>query len=57
MIGEKCSRQRSERDLAKTYICGKVQRVIRKMFTPEIEESFSEWITDNLKDIDLTFPS
>jgi len=26
----------------------------KKMFTPEIEERFSEWITDNLKDMDLT---
>ncbi|XP_011705021.1 PREDICTED: sulfotransferase 1C2-like, partial [Wasmannia auropunctata] len=29
----------------------------KKMFTPEIEERFSKWITDNLKDTDLAFPS
>jgi len=28
-----------------------------KVFTPEIEEKFSKWITDNLKDTDLAFPS
>ncbi|XP_011706111.1 PREDICTED: sulfotransferase 1C4-like, partial [Wasmannia auropunctata] len=29
----------------------------KEMFTPEIEERFNKWITDNLKDTDLTFPS
>ncbi|XP_011883396.1 PREDICTED: sulfotransferase 4A1-like isoform X2 [Vollenhovia emeryi] len=29
----------------------------KDMFTPEIEEKFSKWIADNLKDTDLTFPS
>jgi len=57
MIEKKCSRQRSKKDLAKTYISGKEQRVIGKMFTPEIGKRFSEWVTDNLKDMDLTFSS
>ncbi|XP_011647911.1 sulfotransferase 1C4-like [Pogonomyrmex barbatus] len=29
----------------------------KKMFTPEIEEKFSKWIADNLKDSDLVFPT
>ncbi|XP_011883398.1 PREDICTED: sulfotransferase family cytosolic 1B member 1-like [Vollenhovia emeryi] len=29
----------------------------KSMFTPEIEDKFSTWIADNLKDTDLTFPS
>jgi len=29
----------------------------KKVFTPEIEEKFSKWITDNLKDTDLAFPN
>ncbi|XP_011702932.1 PREDICTED: sulfotransferase 1C4-like isoform X2 [Wasmannia auropunctata] len=29
----------------------------KKMFTAEIEERFNKWITDNLKDTDLAFPS
>jgi len=29
----------------------------KKVFTPEIEEKVSKWITDNLKNTDLTFPS
>ncbi|XP_011702933.1 PREDICTED: sulfotransferase 1 family member D1-like [Wasmannia auropunctata] len=29
----------------------------KEMFTPEIEERFNQWITNNLKDTDLTFPS
>ncbi|XP_011706861.1 PREDICTED: sulfotransferase family cytosolic 1B member 1-like [Wasmannia auropunctata] len=29
----------------------------KEMFTPEIEEKFNKWITDNLKDTDLIFPS
>ncbi|XP_012528038.2 sulfotransferase 1C4 [Monomorium pharaonis] len=29
----------------------------KKMFTPQIEEKFSKWITDNLKNTDLVFPS
>ncbi|KAG5316748.1 ST1C4 Sulfotransferase, partial [Acromyrmex insinuator] len=29
----------------------------KKMFTSEIEERFSKWIADNLKDTDLSFPS
>jgi len=29
----------------------------KKMFTSEIEERFNKWITDNLKDTDLSFPS
>ncbi|EGI66645.1 Sulfotransferase 1A1 [Acromyrmex echinatior] len=28
----------------------------KKMFTSEIEERFSKWIADNLKDTDLSFP-
>ncbi|XP_011684332.1 PREDICTED: sulfotransferase 1C4-like [Wasmannia auropunctata] len=28
----------------------------KKLFTIEIEEKFNKWITDNLKDTDLTFP-
>jgi len=29
----------------------------KKVFTPELEEKFSKWITDNLKDTDLAFPN
>ncbi|XP_011705973.1 PREDICTED: sulfotransferase 1C2-like, partial [Wasmannia auropunctata] len=29
----------------------------KEMFTPEIEKRFNKWITDNLRDTDLTFPS
>ncbi|KYN08201.1 Sulfotransferase 1C4 [Cyphomyrmex costatus] len=29
----------------------------KQMFTPEIEEKFNKWITDNLRDTDLAFPS
>ncbi|XP_036149357.1 sulfotransferase 4A1-like [Monomorium pharaonis] len=29
----------------------------KEIFTPEIEDRFDKWITDNLKDTDLTFPN
>lgn len=28
----------------------------KKIFTPELEKRFNEWIVDNLKDTDLIFP-
>jgi len=40
-----------------TFIRQGTTRGWKKVFTPEIEEKFSKWITDNLKDTDLTFPN